>query len=40
LKELTILYDSLRYSLDPPEKVPSKLLGCNDSRRKCLDELV
>ncbi|NBP59422.1 hypothetical protein EBU71_23270 [bacterium] len=26
--------ESLRYSLDPPEKVYS-----NDSRRKCLDEL-
>jgi DNA-directed RNA polymerase beta' subunit len=39
LRKLTIFYDSLRYSLDPSEKMLlSSINRYNDSKRKCLDE--
>jgi hypothetical protein len=41
MRELIILNDCLRYSLVPSEKMTlSSINVCNDSRRKCLDELV
>ena len=39
MKEMTILYDCLRYSLVPSEKMLlSSINRYSDSKRKCLDE--
>ena len=39
MKETTILYDCLRYSLVPSEKMLlSSINRYSDSKRKCLDE--